>query len=448
MTAQANVTQTSEVASLPGQPSQSLKLYRAIWRWHFYAGIFAVPIIILLAITGSIYLFRPYLEPMLYTDLYYVQSEGQMLPADEQLAAVTTAFPDAQISNYSPPPASDRSATVELRENGTQMYAYVNPYTSEVLGSLVRDNMLFRQLRKLHGELLMQKFGTTIVELVGCWAIILLITGVYLWWPRPKFSVWGVFLPRLRSGQRIFWRDLHSVVGFYVAIFGVLLIMTGLPWTDVWGGAFSQIRESTGNSTPAVALASSYNSTIVEGQEPVTLQSVVEQANQAGLTGEFAIAPPKGPEGVYAVTQRPLDPAQTVHLFYDQYSGDMVGSANWNNYPALTQAVTLGIRLHQGEYFGIANLIIALLTALGMGFLAFSGTVMWWQRRPVGKLGAPKLPDNLAIPRTIAAITLVLGIFFPLVGASLIVIFLLERFVLSYIPGAKTYLGLAYTPNG
>lgn len=32
-------------------------LYRAVWRWHFYAGIVFAPFVILLAITGIIYLF-------------------------------------------------------------------------------------------------------------------------------------------------------------------------------------------------------------------------------------------------------------------------------------------------------------------------------------------------------------------------------------------------------
>jgi uncharacterized iron-regulated membrane protein len=36
--------------------------YRMIWRWHFYAGLFCIPFIILLSITGPIYLFKPQIE--------------------------------------------------------------------------------------------------------------------------------------------------------------------------------------------------------------------------------------------------------------------------------------------------------------------------------------------------------------------------------------------------
>ena len=37
-------------------------IYRAVWRWHFYAGLFCVPFIVVLAITGSMYLFKPQVE--------------------------------------------------------------------------------------------------------------------------------------------------------------------------------------------------------------------------------------------------------------------------------------------------------------------------------------------------------------------------------------------------
>lgn len=32
-------------------------LYRAIWRWHFYAGLLILPFLVTLALSGAIYLF-------------------------------------------------------------------------------------------------------------------------------------------------------------------------------------------------------------------------------------------------------------------------------------------------------------------------------------------------------------------------------------------------------
>ena len=36
--------------------------YRAVWRWHFYASLFCIPFVIVLAASGSIYLFKPQIE--------------------------------------------------------------------------------------------------------------------------------------------------------------------------------------------------------------------------------------------------------------------------------------------------------------------------------------------------------------------------------------------------
>ncbi|WP_261314916.1 PepSY domain-containing protein, partial [Burkholderia contaminans] len=48
-------------------PAQSAHAgYRTLWRWHFYAGLFVMPFLVVLAITGTLYCFQPQIEPLLY----------------------------------------------------------------------------------------------------------------------------------------------------------------------------------------------------------------------------------------------------------------------------------------------------------------------------------------------------------------------------------------------
>ena len=44
-------------------------LYRTLWRWHFYAGLICIPFVIWLAVTGSVYLFRPQIEAWFDSDV-------------------------------------------------------------------------------------------------------------------------------------------------------------------------------------------------------------------------------------------------------------------------------------------------------------------------------------------------------------------------------------------
>ena len=53
--------------------SSASDLYRAVWRWHFYAGLLVLPFMIILAATGALYLFRDELEAIVHADLKRVE---------------------------------------------------------------------------------------------------------------------------------------------------------------------------------------------------------------------------------------------------------------------------------------------------------------------------------------------------------------------------------------
>src|SRR5690554_2233994 len=76
--------------------------------------------------------------------------------------------------------------------------------------------------------------GSVLAELAGNWAIVLILSGLYLRWPRDRRGNDGIRYPRLASVGRLFWRDLHAVLGFWVSAFALFLLLTGLPWTLVW----------------------------------------------------------------------------------------------------------------------------------------------------------------------------------------------------------------------
>jgi uncharacterized iron-regulated membrane protein len=97
-------------------------------------------------------------------------------------------------------------------------------------------------VRTIHSELLAGRTGSILIELAASWAIIMLITGLYLWWPRESSRPAGVLYPRC-AGRRVFWRDLHAVTGIWVSRFAMFLLITALPWTTVWGAGLQQVRD-------------------------------------------------------------------------------------------------------------------------------------------------------------------------------------------------------------
>jgi uncharacterized iron-regulated membrane protein len=103
--------------------------------------------------------------------------------------------------------------------------------------------------------------------------------------------------------------------------------------------------------------------------------------------------------------------------------------------------VEMGIAIHMGKYFGFANQLVMLAACLIVILLCVSGLVLWWQRRPEGRLGAPAMLITDGQPSKIPlAIVAVLGIAFPLVGLSLVTVLALDYFVIARIPALRKLL--------
>lgn len=459
------------------------RFYRTVWRWHFYAGLFVIPFMLVLATTGIIYLFKPQLDALMYHRQIFVLPEGVMLPYTQQLKAASQAYPDANVSKFTPNIAPNRSAEVTVTYSDERnLTIFVNPYTGKILGDRDEDKNLQSVARKIHAELMIGKLGDYLVELAACWALVLLITGLYLWLPRDRFTVLGTLIPRLWSkNKRVFWRDLHAVTGFYGVLLVGFLILTGLPWSGFWGETFAQVSsrfpaQMSDKVPQSTVLTSSLNqhghvvpwaveqlpmpqsstsghahhagpsgagsTTSVEGVSPgtpVNLDSVVALAQAKGAPTGFSVSFPEDKTSVYTVSAFPNDPTREMTMHIDQYSGKVLADIRWQDYGLVPKAVEMGIAIHMGKYFGLPNQLLMLFACLIVITLCVSGAVMWWQRRPKqpGAIGAPALPPYVQQWRVPLAIVAVLGIVFPLVGLSLVIVLLLDYFVLSRIPGLK-----------
>ena len=470
-----NITSSTQAeAVLLDSPSN--RFYRSIWRWHFYAGLFVIPFMVILAISGSIYLFKPQLDLLMYHNLITVQPAGAIVSYTQQLQAAEAAYPNANVTKFTPNMAIDRSSEVDLTTADQQnLQVFVNPYTGKVLGNLNADRNFQAIVRKIHAELMLGTIGDYLVELAACWGLVLLLTGIYLWLPRYGFSVWGTLLPRLGSkNKRIFWRDLHAVPGFYAVLLICFLILTGLPWSGFWGDTFAkvwgrfpaQMWDNIPTSTVLTGSLNQHGAQVVPwaveqlpmpqsgahaqhqmqgtmqatSARSVTLDSVVALAQASGVPAGFTVSFPKDEIGVYTVSAFPDDPAHETTLHIDRYSGKVLADVRWQDYGLVPKAVEMGVAIHMGRYFGLANQLLMLLACLTIVLLSVSGIVLWWQRRPEGQIGAPPLPSYTQSWKMPVAIVALLGVAFPLVGISLIAVLLLDYLVISRIPMLRRIL--------
>ncbi|MDO6708932.1 PepSY domain-containing protein [Photobacterium sp. 1_MG-2023] len=465
--------QTNQIGQSDTQPVQRT-WYMTAWRWHFYAGLYVVPFLIMLAVTGLMMLYAGTLDNLRFKDILFVEPAGQTLAVTQQLNAVQQAYPDAQVHQYlTPKQPEDAARFAIVTAAGQGRFVTVNPYTAAVLGSLDRDDNLYTLANEIHGTLLMGDLGDRLIELAASFAVILIVSGAYLWWPRDHASKAGMFRIRINSGRRTFWRDLHANLGAVTAIFLLLFMLSGLSWSGIWGskmvqawnafptGVFGDVPLSDAThadmnhgaleevpwnleQTPMPASGSHAGHDGIHG--PVNLDAVVAFAKAQGLTA-FRVNLPKGEQGAFSVLQSTMsnditDATQDRTLHLDQYTGKVLADIRYDEYSPMAKAMAWGIALHEGD-FGWWNKAVNTVLCLSFILISFSGVMMWWLRRPKGKrmLSAPPAPKNMTLWKGATVVIAVLGVCFPLAGIMILTVLLADRLIFSRIPTLARFFG-------
>ena len=110
----------------------------------------------------------------------------------------------------------------------------------------------------------------------------------------------------------------------------------------------------------------------------------------------------------------------------------------WNDYSLPARGMAFGVPLNQGS-FGTWNLMVAGSICVAILGLSVTGVLAWWWRRPSGarRLVAPPLPAGAGAPRVAIVTAVVVGLLFPLVGLTFVVVGLVDAFVLRRIPALR-----------
>ncbi|MBX3607362.1 MAG: PepSY domain-containing protein [Piscinibacter sp.] len=443
-------------------------LYRRVWRWHFYAGLVCLPFLLSMAVTGALYLFKDAIEDRIYAPLRFVAAApGPALPAEQLVRRALEAEPGEPV-RYVAPEAPGRSAEVGIRTPGAGVVAvHLDPVSGRVLGRLRDDRRLMVVVKRIHSLAIAGTVANHWTEVVAGWAIVLVLSGVFLWWPRGRSG--GVVSLRGRPAERTWWRDLHAVTGVTAAAAVLFLAVTGMPWSAFWGAEFSRLTNDWGVGLPAAlfgpapesapplaslgavpwtltqaplpqsaaagehadhgAVAASAEAVGAPGAPSIGLDEALRRFAALGLPAGTPVYLPAGPLGVYTALRFPDDvrAQRVVHL--DRYSGRVLADVGYRDYGAVGRLSEWGISLHTGGQFGLANQLVMLAGCLAIVLLAVSAAVMWWKRRPRGRLAAPPRRRGDRAAAGAIAVAVLLGLLYPLLGASMLAALLVDRIV-------------------
>jgi uncharacterized iron-regulated membrane protein len=453
----------AEPRTTPSAPDSTL--YRRVWRWHFYAGLVCLPFLAVMALTGALYLFKEPLESLAYAHLQFVDATPASRLDAESLVARAQSAESGEAVRFVAPTHAGRSAEVGIRTDEGTVSVYLDPASGRVLGSLRDDRKLMGVVKRIHSLTIAGTVANYWIEVMAGWAIVLVASGLFLWWPRGRSG--GVYTVRGRPAQRTWWRDLHAVTGTTAAVAILFLAVTGMPWSAFWGQQFGRLTNEWGVGLPkylwgspqssplpasvgdvpwtltraplpesdphaghAAAMASASDTEAADAAGPsVGLNEALDIFSRMGVPGGTPVSLPAGPRGVYTAMVFPDDvrSQRVVHL--DRYSGAVLADVGYADYGIAGRLTEWGISLHTGRQFGWLNQLVMLAGCLCILALAASAAVMWWKRRPRGRLAAPpRRPGDRAALGAIG-IAAGLGLLYPLLGVSMLVALLVDAVV-------------------
>ena len=453
-----------------GADTLSNKFYFAAWRWHFYAGLYVIPFLLTLAVTGLMMMYITQFNGRDGETITVTQTGEAIAPA--HLGETVLAAHPGTIVEWIGPKSPDLATVFRVKTETGNLMVAIDQYSGEVLSSWDRRAGWYDFADNIHSELLIGTTGDRMIEIAAGLGLVLVATGLYLWWPRGGVSS---FKPNFKARGRALWKSLHSVVGLWVSALLVLFLISGLSWTGVWGDKLVQTWSSFPaekwdnvplsddlhasmnhghtndvpwalEKTPMPASGSEAGVTGLAKGSPITIDSIVNLGRALGLPGRFRVAYPAGDNGVWTINRDSMsgdsaDPFGDATIHIDQYTGNILADVRFADYSAMGKAMALGVPLHMG-LTGLWNLVLNTVFCLSVIFLCVSGVVMWIKRRPSGafRLAAPPMPANMPQWKGAVLVGLFVSLAFPLAGLTFLAVLTLDVLILSRIPVMRRVL--------
>ena len=374
-------------------------------RLHFYAGILVAPFLVVAAITGLAFVFTPQLDAAVYSHEFFVDPVGQSTPLAQQVAAAVAAHPEGSVGSVIVSGEADTTTRVVFNVESLgekQDTVFVDPYTSEVRGSLVTwfgETPLQTWFDDLHRNLHLGVFGRHYSELAASWLWVVVLGGLVLWLRRQRGRrrVRATLLPDLSAGKGVRrTRSWHAATGVWLAIGLLILSATGLTWSRYAGANFGAALDAFNGHAPDLTTAveaappSGHHGTPGEAAQVdiaapdiAAVDGIVATARSAGLAGPIQVDLPAGAGAAWAVSQDdPLWPVSYDAVAVDAAGLTVTDRVDYAGWPILAKLTKLGISAHMGRLFGLVNQLLLAALALGLLCVIFWGYRMWWQRRP------------------------------------------------------------------
>ncbi|MET3537042.1 PepSY-associated TM helix domain-containing protein [Chryseobacterium limigenitum] len=368
---------------------------------HLWFGLSVGLIVFIVSLTGTMYIFKEEIQSQLRKDDIFVKAETisqQPLSIEvlrEKVALeINEKYPISSVEIPLDKNKSyeflyyekDKKAWNYFDEVKVNKLIYVNQYTGQILGIYNEKYDLFPILKAIHWSLLLNSdWGKYVIGIPVVLFIIMLITGIILWWPQNKKTRKRRFSFDWKNVKT--WKrknyDLHNILGFYASFIALILSLSGIyfayPWIkNTFNFALSgsiELPKEKEIKSPDSLLAKNNAVFDLTAEETRKLYSTsssfripLNGKNKKGKELKNIPVSVYGEDGKFAIRNQ---------LVFDKYSGKLLANKPHQNLSNAEKYANANYDIHTGSYFGLFGKIIWFIAGLICTSLPVTGFLVW-----------------------------------------------------------------------
>jgi vanillate O-demethylase ferredoxin subunit len=353
----------------------SLTTRKVLLPLHLWGGLTLGLLLVVMAVSGALLVFRKQLEHRLDPALFVVQPGVTRLAPDDLVARARQAHPAAELESirfYGDPTAPF------LVYFSNKDYVHLNPYTGAVLGIRARYGEGFGWIEGLHKFLHLEP--TTGEPITGYAALVfglIILSGVVLWWPATRRALKAGLTLNPKLTGRPWNLNLHKTLGIYAAVVLLFTTFSGVPISLDW------VRDSlyllTGSKkVPAPVVAASQKAAPFAGFTAMTSR-VAEVMPAARET--YIPLPKKGVVSAYAIEADAGHPNARSYVWMEPATAEVLKTSPYKRAGTGFRLYYWMMSVHTGMLGGPVVQVILGLAALLVPVLAYTGTASYLRRK-------------------------------------------------------------------
>jgi uncharacterized iron-regulated membrane protein len=376
---------------------------------HLWLGLASGLVVFIVSITGCIFVFQEEISKCTHPEWYYIPAAPQAGTHALSLsrlghiaqAALGADKPINNIVTYRDPKRSWEFMVYKDNDSAITMFGsmvyfqsvFLDPYTGEVIGARDYKYDFFNVVKYIHWSLLLNtRYGQPIVGWGTAIFVLLLITGLVLWWPKKwtKRNRDISFKIKWKASFRRVNYDLHNVPGFYSLVPAIVIGCTGLVMAFPWFSAFVYLL-TTGSPTPPpepiVHSVVRDSASVRRSDTPTALDKAFVQSLQLfPRSPRIAINPPGDAAGAVVFTGYRDNETYYGYdvLQFDQYNGRLLLRQKNAEKKTGQKLMEMNYDIHVGAIGGLTGKIIAFIVSLICASLPVTGFLVWWLKRGRG----------------------------------------------------------------